>query len=340
MLRSIYNRLFLVGFIVFFQSEIGFSASPDGHEENSLSEVSVLDIPAVGIKITPPVGWSANQDVVGLTLVMKEPVDPKPDYEKPKYQRNITVMTLHQPSPIDFARMEQLKQELAKQFSQTGGASQFQIVEAKIFDYRHKNDGILVYSSVNIGEYPMMQMHVLVSGQNKQYLMTYTDLADRFTQSNDPVFSAAWASMMSLEVEGVSPTRFEQNKGIYLTLGGFGLMGIGLGLWSFMRRRTSYRHYADLAVSGRDLDDDFTYSSCHATTLNKPRALKPSKKMVTSAVSLHAASSSLKSHFEERSANARREKKNFFGRFFMRKSPQKNDACDLESSSGLSYSSF
>lgn len=277
LLKKIFDFKTMLSFVFFLQSEIGSSGEipQKPSEENTISsETTLIDIPEAGLKIIPPPGWTASRDTPGLTLVMREPLDPKPSYDKPKYQRNITLMTLHQPSPIDFARMEELKGELVKQFGQAGSVSQFQIIESKIFDYRKKSDGILVYSSVNIGEYPMMQMHVLVSSHSKQYLMTYTDLAERFTKANDPVFATAWSSLMSLEVEGSPPTRFEQNKNLYLGSGGVFFIAIALGIWSFMRQRTSYKHYADLAVSGRDIDEDFSAQSSFATSLPSTLDLK------------------------------------------------------------------
>jgi len=277
--------------VFFIQSEIGTSlADSEGSSadppkpEFSASSQGVV-IPEAGVRITPPEGWSASRDVAQLTLVMKEPGDPKPSYDKPKYQRNVTLMTLHQSSPMDFARMEEFKQELTKQFSQGGSTSNFQIVDSKIFDYRQNISAILVYSSIHIGEYPMMQMHVLVSGKDKQYVMTYTDLAERFNQTNDPAFSAVWASMMSIEVEGTPPTRFEQRLGFYLGGGGIFMIAMAMGLWSFARSRTSYRHYADLAVSGRDLDEDLSSaSSTIHSRHDSRRAQRMKKKSVKSPV--------------------------------------------------------
>ena len=123
-------------------------------------------------------------------------------------------------------------------------AKDFLIIEHKFFDYRGKNDGLILYSQLTLGEFPMMQMHVMVSGQDKHYLMTYTDLASEF-QSNEAAFQAAWNTMTTVNVEGVAPVRYHS-----LIVNG----GIGLGVLLFfifiigMKRRSnrkSYEHYAD-----------------------------------------------------------------------------------------------
>jgi hypothetical protein len=248
--------------MILLQSEIGVSGSGMG------DGTDVLDIPEAGIKITPPLGWVTNKEVANLTLVIKEPGLEQPVYDKPKYQRNITLMTIHEPSPIDDLRSKELGQYLLSHFKESGIAKDFKIIEAKLFDFRGKNDGILVYSSLTIGDYPMMQTHVLVSGAERQYLMTYTDLAERFSQANDYGFAAAWSSMVSLEVVGVAPSRMSQHRTIYLSAAALGLILTGLALWGFKRARTSYRHFADLAVSGKDLEDDDLISNVRSGELS------------------------------------------------------------------------
>lgn len=243
----------LLAFYLWGHSEVGMGeeAKPAPAAPDRAS--GPLELTRLQAKITPPPGWESNQEIPGISLVMKEPASDKPSYDKPKYNRNITLLTLHQPSPIDGQRLESLKADLTKQFSSTSGVSDFQIIEAKLFDYRNKNDGILVYSSMKLGEYSMVQMHVLVSGAEKQYLMTYTDLLERFNDPKDYGFAAAWSSMVSLEVPGTAPSRLEQNRPIYLGALAALFVFLGLGLWSFKRSRTSYRHFADQAVDGHSI---------------------------------------------------------------------------------------
>ena len=117
-----------------------------------------------------------------LSVILTEPKDPKPSYDKPKYQRNITVATAHRSTPIDEKRAEQLVEQMKEKFGKDAFITDFQILETRFFNHRGTNDGLLVYTSLNLGEYPMMQMHILVSGNENQFLVSYTDLPDRFTE--------------------------------------------------------------------------------------------------------------------------------------------------------------
>src|SRR5690606_24950230 len=177
-----------------------------------------------------------------LSVVMREPRDPAPAYEKPKYQRNITVAAIHKASPIDEKRAAELKEEMAKSFGADSLVSDFTILEHKFFNYKGQNDGLLVYSSLNIGEYPMMQMHVLVSGEQKQFLMSYTDLADNF--QNPASFESAWNTMVSIDVTGSSPNRVSEYARYAAIAGGFLMLGLCALL---LRRRAAKKDYSSEA---------------------------------------------------------------------------------------------
>lgn len=175
-----------------------------------ISDGTAVQINDLGITITPPAGWEVLEKSAGLSLVLQEPkVETKtPDYSKPIYQRNITVAAMHSASPIDEKRAESLKADLMKTFAKGGLVQDYQIVEHKFFNYRGQNDGLLVYAQMKLGEFDMMQMNVLVSGAEKQFLLTYTDLADSF-RAGGPAYDAAWSSMISINVTGAPPARYE-----------------------------------------------------------------------------------------------------------------------------------
>jgi hypothetical protein len=215
----------------------------------------------LGVTITPPTGWDVEDNSAatgagtaggGLSVIMREPRDPAPSYDKPKYQRNVTVATIQHASPIDETRATALTAELVKNFSADPTVSGFTVLEHKFFNYRGTNDGLLVYSTLNIGDYQMMQMHVLVSGADKQFLMTYTDLADRFTATNDAGFEQAWNSMVSMEVSGATPARRDEFIRYGAILGGI-LLLVLVGF--LVRRRAAKKDYAGEADA---LDGDFS----------------------------------------------------------------------------------
>lgn len=214
------------------------AAAPVVESKTFVSDGSTTVIENLGITIAPPAGWQVATNGGSLSVVMKEPREEAPSYDKPKYQRNITIAAIHKSSPIDEVRAKELKEELTKSFSSDSMVSEFSILEHKFFDYRGKNDGLLIYSNLNIGEYPMMQMHILISGSEKQFLLSYTDLADRFSDATNGFYEKAWASMVSTEVTGQAPNRMEE----YYKYGAFAGGCLMFGLVGYLFRRKAAKH--------------------------------------------------------------------------------------------------
>ena len=229
-----------------------------------------------GVSITPPQGWQVTEGMAGASIVMQEPVPDmaalekaaaKSGLEQTTFRRNITVATIQNPSPIDEQRATELKAELVTRFGQSGVVRDYQITEHKFFNYRGKNDGLLVYASLKLSDVPVMQMHILVSGTEKQYLLTYTDLAESISNANNHVFEAAWNSMVSIAVQGEAPKRFDEKKmALAGTAGGLVLLGIYFVIR--MRRRNPLRE-ADLMLAAdagaEEKSSDFMMGSSLAT---------------------------------------------------------------------------
>lgn len=231
---------------------------PPAPEGRFLSDGTMIGINQLGIAIAPPAGWEVITNASDLSLVMQEEKDEKPDYKNAKYRRNITVAAIHRSSPIDEKRATELKQEMTETFSKDSVVSNFQILEHRFFNYQGENDGLLVYSSLKINDYEMMQMHILVSGAEKQFLLSYTDLTERFTQAGNPAFEAAWTSMNSIIVTGSAPNRFEEYAR-YGALGG-GAAFLFATLLFLKRRRSKYDYMSDVEELGLDSDADMSPS--------------------------------------------------------------------------------
>jgi len=209
-----------------------------------VSDGEPVKINDLNISITPPQGWQVSQAPAGMSLVMHQPY-PKnqaPAYDSPKFRRNITVVTKHTPTPIDAKAAERLVHDLSAAMKEDAVAKEFQVLEHKFFNYRGENDGIVLYSSLILRDTPMMQMHVLISGSEQQFLLTYTDMADDFT-SNQDAFQTAWNTINSIEVQGVAPIRYRQ----LMQYGGLGFAGLLLAyiFWMLAKRRGN--EYAALA---------------------------------------------------------------------------------------------
>ena len=193
-------------------------ASP--HEEAAGAELSngAPILVADGMTITPIRGWRIERKSMGMSLVMREALpelkNAPTDYSKPIFARNITVLGLNGARNIDAKAISELKTEITKMIARDPSLKDFTFTDARLFDYKSKNDGIVLFSQLTVNNFPMMQMQIVVSGQNKAYLLTYSDLASSFA---DPAtFDAAWKSMTSITVPGAPPKRFERE----LILGG------------------------------------------------------------------------------------------------------------------------
>jgi hypothetical protein len=210
-----------------------------------LSDGSPMQFADLKMNISPVTGWEARSGGAGITLVMQEPnIEPfKINNEEIKFQRNVTVVTRHKPTPIDDQAVEEFRTELTDKMSKDAMVSGFQIIEAKRFNYRGQNDGILIYSQMKLGAAQVMQAHVKVSGASNHFWITYTDLAERFS-SDQESFKKVWQSMTSINVEGVPQRR-------YFDLIVFGGSAVGvltlLGAFSWFRRRRAGSMYEEVA---------------------------------------------------------------------------------------------
>lgn len=195
----------------------------------------------LGISLTPPIGWQIQPNLLGKTLVL-QPVRSKgkiKDYSKPIYNRNITVAVLHEARPIDETEVAILRKKLELDFGQAPGVSGFQVIESRFIDYRQKADGILLYTAFQLNGYPMSQMHVFISGSKNSALLTYTDLADAF-QSNEDAMTLAWNAMLSTELTGTAPRRYQDLMGLGSAIG---LVLVAGCLVLLLRRRSAHRMY-------------------------------------------------------------------------------------------------
>ncbi len=212
------------------------------------SDGTRFEIEDLGISMTAPAEWEVMTKTASLSVIITEPKDPKPSYDKPKYQRNITLATKHNSTPIDEKRSIELIEEMNAKFGKDPMVSDFEILEKRFFNHRSTNDGLLIYSSLTLGEYQMMQMHILVSGEDNQFLISYTDLAERFVDQEAPVFQEAWASMTSLEVTGDTPLR----RDMYIRYGAIaGTLTLLLLTLIFIQRKAA-RH--DYGVDAEEID--------------------------------------------------------------------------------------
>jgi hypothetical protein len=208
----------------------GVAISAESATEGATNQIEVSNGSRItlsdNVTLAPIAGWQIERQSLGMSLVMKEllPEHRGPiDYSKPIFQRNISMITVNKPRYIDPEAFTEIKSDIDKMIARDPSLKDFTFTDAKLFDYKNKNDGIVLFSQLTANNYPMMLMHVVISGDQKSYMLTYTDLAATF--SNPASFEAAWKSMTSINVSGVPPKRYER-EAIMAGLAGGGLLAI------------------------------------------------------------------------------------------------------------------
>ncbi len=228
-----------------FATVIGAAALPAaiafGAELPKIAEGRPWSSPDVALTLTPPIGWQIQPNLMGKTLVL-QPVRKEEkikDYSKPIYNRNITVAVIHEARPIDETEALHLRKKLESDFGQAPGVREFQVLEHRFIDYRQKADAILLYTAFQLNGFPMSQMHIFLSGSKNSALLTYTDLTDAF-QNNEEAMTLAWNAMLSTELEGIAPKRYED---LIYTGSALGLVLVSGFLVVLLRRRSAHKMY-------------------------------------------------------------------------------------------------
>lgn len=235
-----YRSVFLSSFIL---GSVPSAIALGAEDSPAIADGQAYVIQDEAISITPPLSWQILPKSMGKTLLLQ--AVPKQeavrDLRKPTYNRNITVAVMHQPNSMDETTALKVRQKLEKGLGELAGVTEFQIVEHRFIDYREKADGLLIYTAFKLNGFPMSQMHIFLSGSENSVLLTYTDLADAF-QNDEQAMTLAWNAMLSTELKGKAPKRYED---LVYMISGFGLFGVAAISAIFLRRRSMKRFFID-----------------------------------------------------------------------------------------------
>ncbi len=231
--------------------------------------------------IVPPAGWSVTYSTenLGPTLVMQEAA-PKmvPGSLAPIFRRNITLAIIQEASPIDSLREKSFKEQLANTYGKNALTKDFQVIETKFADWKSTKDAILAYSSWMAGDIQMMQMNVLMSSNNQQYMLTYTDMASRFLPES-PEMALAWQSIMSLDLSDAAPSRFT----LPLAIGALVAVVAGLLIMFKVGRRRRFSGLYDDVDAGAESLSGLALSEADVSMSEDVQKNKKAKKQVKTA---------------------------------------------------------
>lgn len=249
----------------------GEKTAPDPGANVSVSQPdkgAVHHIESLGINLQILDGWIPEEGVMGMSLVVRPPKETKVVYDKVTYRPNLTVVAMHEPAPIDEEEVKVLKESIQKDISAGAGVASVSIDSHSFFDYKNKNDGLAVYSSFEMGEAMMSQLHIYVSGNKNRFLLTYTDLSSKF-QDEDHM-NSIWAMMTSIDIVGEPPLRYKNLMILSVII--FGVLFSGVML-SWLRRRRAARELNEFdfqVAKSDDSSDDYAAFTSETWDMDLP----------------------------------------------------------------------
>ena len=184
-----------------------------------------------GFLITPPKGWEIHRKSQGSSLLFQVPHSPEMIY-----QRTIQVMSFDGYQFMDEITANEFGKIITDKFSSSSSAIQDYRLRSHLpVDMKDGTQGILYYTEFSIDNVPLMQLHILVSSASYHFLMSFTDLAEHFEQSDSVILETAFNAMTSATLDSRPPTRFNYPIIIGVGLGTFLLFVLGFR-WRKSRR--------------------------------------------------------------------------------------------------------
>lgn len=224
---------------------------PEGSE---ISQGQRITIEGKGFSIVPPAGWIVQRDIhrVSLSLVLPVP--------EGKYPSNINVIRFPGSKLMNRETEESFGEKIVKDFPATSPTIEsYSLRNSQQIDLADGRKAILYYTDFLGSGRKMMQAHILASSQSNHYLITYTDTAENFEANPEGVqpelFSLAWGSLVSLELDSPNPTPSRELSWILGIVGG---IVISWFIFAFVRNRRAaaeYRQFADRGHTPSDNDE-------------------------------------------------------------------------------------
>ncbi len=242
---------------------------PQGAE---ISQGEKISIEGKGFTIQPPVGWMIQRDHPRLSLMLMAPVSGN------QYPPNISVLRFPGPMLISQDTAEKFADKIIKGFTSASSTLQgYSLRSSEAIKLADGRDALLFYTEYQDGDRKMMQAHVLASSKTNHYVLTYTDVAENFVSgsegSTSQVFSNAWNSMASLELDSGNP---EPAETVTIALAAVAAIIVAWFAVAFIRNRRAAAQYRQFSDMGQQTNDDGDFmSSVGEVRLGDDKSLEP-----------------------------------------------------------------
>jgi|GEM_PF-1814872 len=249
--------------------------------ERVISDGSRITIKERGFSIVPPKGWEIITNSGKSSLILQ------PTFDKSmKYQRTIQVSAFS--GAIDTAGLdpEKFGETIVSKFAQSmTGIENYRVRNFVPVNLKDGNTAVLYYTEFTLDGQNLMHGHLVVSSKTKNYLVTFTDLAENF-ETDDPRkgnLSAAWDTMVSFQVDEFSTFRLDASTKAGLAAG-FVVMLIAF-FW--MRKARKDRQSSEYRKAVMQADSGYV-SANQPRSLNVTLPAVPSRQAVTLAQPISA----------------------------------------------------
>ena len=186
-----------------------------------LSTGKRISLPKRGLTLQPPVGWEVHRNIRGASLLLQ--VAKQPDLD---YQRTIQVLAFEGPRFIDSTTEKEFAKVIIDRNSRAPGVSGYRLQNSESIELEDGSSGLLFYTEFKVENTPLMQLHVLISSESRHFVLTYTDLAEHFTDDRESHLDTAYRSIISARLKSQAPYRFQVPVMIFSII----IVVFGLGL--------------------------------------------------------------------------------------------------------------
>ena len=218
-------------FLTFCLLSLGIICPLGAQESMVITTEDPVAIKEKGFLITPPKGWELHRKSQGSSLLFQVPHS-----KEMIYQRTIQVMSFDGYQFMDEITANEFGKIITEKFSSSSSAVQDYRLRSHLpVDMADGTQGILYYTEFSIDNVPLMQLHILISSATHHFLMSFTDLAEHFEQSDSIILETAFNSMTSATLDSRPPTRFNYPIFIGVTLSVFIIFIVGFR-WRKSRR--------------------------------------------------------------------------------------------------------
>jgi|GEM_PF-3395447 len=177
----------------------------DTSQEIVASADGRIQVGSSGFSMMPPAGWKVRNNVPGLSLVLEAREE-----KSMKYRSTIQVRVADGPRYLDSVGIADFQEEITDKLGREGGSLRdFTVRNSELVKTDEGREALLVYTGFNMNGVDLLQAHLMISNENQNVVITYTDLSDKFdSNAADAPLGIAWAAMTTAQVPGKNPERF------------------------------------------------------------------------------------------------------------------------------------